>query len=36
VSASRRLGFAFFGYQGRAVQLTAVATVGMYHIQIAA
>jgi len=35
-SASRKLGVAFFGYHGRGIQLTAVPTVGMYQVQMAA
>jgi hypothetical protein len=35
-SASRKLAVAFFGYHGRGIQLTAVPTVGMYQVQMAA
>jgi len=35
-SASRKLGAAFFWYQGLASQVTVVPKLGMYHVQMAA
>ena len=35
-SASRKLGVAFFWYQGRVIQVIVVPKLGMYHVQIAA
>ena len=34
--ASRKLGAAFFWYQGRMVQVTVVPKLGMYQVQMAA
>jgi hypothetical protein len=35
-SASRKLGVAYFGYQGREIQVVFVPNVGMYQVQITA